>query len=82
MEPSQPPLIVLACKVTLIDAHACLVNFYFTFVWVIGLDVPDVVPGELVNGPLDFREAALVAHLLSREVCVCARPVPIALNVS
>ena len=51
-----------------------------TFVRVVGLDMPDVVPGEFVDGLLDLGQAALLAHPLRREVGVRARPPPLALQ--
>ena len=51
-----------------------------TFVGVVGLDVPDVVPGELVDGLLDLGQAALLAHPLRREVGVRTRPAPLTLQ--
>ena len=51
-----------------------------TFVRVVCLDVPDVVPGEFVDGLLDLGQAALLAHPLRREVGVRARPSPLALQ--
>ena len=48
--------------------------------WVVGLDVPDVVPGELVDGLLDLGQAALLAHPLRGEVGVRTRPAPLALQ--
>ena len=53
-----------------------------TFVGVVGLDVPDVVPGEFVDGLLDLGQAALLAHPLRREVGVRTRPAPLALQTS
>ena len=51
-----------------------------TFVGVVGLDMSDVVPGELVDGLLDLGQAALLAHPLRREVGVRTRPAPLALQ--
>ena len=51
-----------------------------TFVGVVGLDVPDVVPGEFVDGLLDLGQAALLAHPLRREVGVRASPAPLTLQ--
>ena len=47
---------------------------------VVGLDVADVVAGELVDGGLDLLDAAVDAHAGSGEVAVGAGPVPVALD--
>ena len=47
---------------------------------VVGLDVPDVVPGEFVDGLLDLGQTALLAHLLRGEVGVRTSPAPLALK--
>ena len=49
---------------------------------IVGLDVSDVMSGELVDGLLDFGEAAGLAHGLCREVGVGACAVPITLKTN
>ena len=51
-----------------------------TFVGIVGLDVPNVVPGQLVNSLLDLSKAALLTHLLGGEVGVGTSTVPVALG--
>ena len=41
--------------------------------------MPDVVPGELVDGFLDLGEAALLSHLQGREVGVSSGAIPVTL---
>ena len=48
--------------------------------WVVGLDVPDVVPGEFVDGLLDLGQTALLAHLLRGEVGVRTSAAPLTLK--
>ena len=57
-----------------------IIAAYLALIGVVGLDVPDVVPGELVDGLLDLGQAALLAHPLRREVGVRSRPAPLALQ--
>ena len=46
---------------------------------IVGLDVPDVVPGELVNGLLDLNQAVGLTHGQRGEVGVSSGAVPVAL---
>jgi hypothetical protein len=49
--------------------------------WVICLDVSDVMSGELVDGFLNVGQASRLAHRLGREIGMGAGAVPIALKV-
>lgn len=49
--------------------------------WVICLDVSDVMSGELVDGFLNVGQASRLAHRLGREIGMGAGAVPISLKV-
>ena len=49
--------------------------------WVVCLDVSDVMSGELVDGFLNVGQASSLTHGLGREIGVGACAVPIALKV-
>ena len=51
-----------------------------TFFGIVGLDVPDVMSGEFVDGLLDLGQASLLPHLQRREVRVSSGSVPITLK--
>jgi hypothetical protein len=51
-----------------------------TFFWIIGLDVPDVMSGEFVDGLLDLGQASLLPHLQRREIRVGSGSIPITLK--
>ena len=51
-----------------------------TFVGVVRLDVPYVVPGEFVDGLLDLGQSAVLSHLLRGKVGVRARSTPLPLK--
>ena len=51
-----------------------------TFVGVVCLDVPYVVPGEFVDGLFDLGQSAVLAHLLRGEVGMRARATPLTLK--
>ena len=50
---------------------------YLALVGIIGLDVPDVMLGEVVDGGLDGLHAPRDPHVRSGEVCVSPRPIPV-----
>ena len=50
--------------------------------WVVCLDVSDVMPGKLVDGFLNVGQASSLTHRLGREIGVGACAVPIALKVN
>ena len=51
-----------------------------TFFGIVGLDVPDVMSGEFVDGLLYLGQASLLPHLQRREVRVGSGSVPITLK--
>ena len=51
-----------------------------TFIGVVGFDVPNVMPGQLVNSLLNLSDATLITHLLCGEVGVGTGAVPVTLS--
>ena len=65
-------------KRSIVSTKGYTVTLYLALVGVVGLDVPDVMPRELVNGRLNDLDTAGHPHPLGRKVCVGASAVPVA----
>ena len=51
-----------------------------TFVGIIGFNVANMMPGELVNGSLNNGETTWLPHGQGGEVAVCTSTIPISLR--
>merc|ERR1719394_1022877 len=48
-----------------------------SFIWIISLNMTNVMTGQFVNGLFDFSKSTFISHCKSGEVSVCSSTIPV-----